>query len=514
MIDVKETVSKHLVSLGHRRWEIPRLDPIILNKFLRHLIKDDDTPVVAGKKRCVENTDTRDGPSKRQKFTDVTNGTRAQTEDGEEGDVKVPAFKHTYDIAFTLSPPDPDNGHINVTEVYRKEVEALRETLSLCSQSSAVSDRGDIALPTNVANRPPDDHSWCTLDVYLPCFGGAFLHFRTDRAPQRQGPGDRRPLDPIGAAHLLGAYHGVELTFSVRLWPTIDPDHSPEHALPLKISIDMEGSLCFPKITHAPKNVKRSYGDAWNALIKHLFPPPPMDFPNYRGETDVAFLYSILEPAPSLPSPISSANVQPVALLLSLLPFQRRSVLWMLQREGKTLDGNGQVVKFIPDHRRLFWEEVELGGQTMYLNRLKETLSMEPPPPDVEHPGGSLNEAPGLGKTVECMALILLNPDIRRNPSVKRWDSGAKVHVREVHVSGYMLFILISRTLLTYRAFPDDTYYHTRHPGFTMARRIKATYAISKGILLRRVVEVQLHAFQGRQSSLTKQVDEIRGWEE
>lgn len=150
----------------------------------------------------------------------------------------------------------------------------------------------------------------------------------------------------------------------------------------------------------------------------------------------------------------------------------------------------------------------------MYLNRLKETLSMEPPPPDVEHPGGSLNEAPGLGKTVECMALILLNPDIRRNPSVKRWDSGAKVHVREVHVSGYMLFILISRTLLTYRAFPDDTYYHTRHPGFTMARRIKATYAISKGILLRRVVEVQLHAFQGRQSSLTKQVDEIRGWEE
>jgi len=453
MIDIKETVSKHSVSLDHRIWETPRLDPSILNEFLRRLVGGDDTPVVVGKKRCVENTDTRSGSSKRQKFIDVTNGTRAQTEDEGEGDIRVPAFKHTYDLSFTLSPPDPGNGYTNVTEVYRKEVEVLKKTLALCSQSSAVSDRGDITLPAAVTNRPPDEHSRCTLDVYTPGFGGAFLYFRADHAPPRQGYGDRRPPDPIGAAHLLGAYHGVELTFSVRLWPTVDPDHSPEHALPLKISIDMEGFLHFPKITHASKNVKRGYGDAWNALLKHLFPPPPVDFPNYRGETDIAFLYSILEPAPSFPSHISSADVQPEALLLSLLPFQRRSVMWMLQREGKTLDDNNQVVPFIPDYCPLFWEEVELGGQAMYLNRLKDTLCLEPPPPDVEYPGGSLNEAPGLGKTVECMALILLNPDIRRNPSVKRWDSDAKVHVREVHVSGYMLFVLTCRTPLTYRAF-------------------------------------------------------------
>jgi E3 ubiquitin-protein ligase SHPRH len=117
----------------------------------------------------------------------------------------------------------------------------------------------------------------------------------------------------------------------------------------------------------------------------------------------------------------------------------------MLQCEGKTLDEKSQVVPFVPDYLPLFWENVQLGDQTMYLNRLRETLSLEPPPPDAEHLGGSLNEAPGLGRTVECMALMLLNPDVRRNPSMKRWDADAKVYVREVRVSDDMISGLILR---------------------------------------------------------------------
>ena len=432
MIDIKQTASRHSVSLDQWGWGSLGLDAGILNKFLKRLIKDDDTPAAVGKKRYAE--DTHGGPSKRQKFTNVTNGIRVKTEDGEEGGLKVPAFKHTYDFAFTLSPRDPDNGETHWKEACRKEVEVLKETLSLCSQSSIVSDRGDITLPTTVTNHPPNEHLQSTLRVYLPGFKDSLLYLRVNHTPEHKESGNRRLLDPIGAAHLLGAHYGVKLAFSVRLRPTADPDHSPQNALPLRISVDMEGSLLFPNIAHAPKNTSgRRYGDAWNALVGHLF--PSVGFPNYRGETDIAFLYSILEPAPSLSSTISSADVQPMALLPSLLPFQRRSVVWMLQREGKTFDEKGQVVPFVPDHRPLFWEDVEVGGQTMYLNRAREILSLEPPPPDVEHLGGSLNEAPGLGKTVECLALILLNPDIRRNPSVKRWDAAAKVHVREVHVS-------------------------------------------------------------------------------
>ena len=446
MIGIKETVSQHSVSLNQLEWGGPILNASILNEFLSRLVEDEDTPVVVGGKRRVENTDTYNAPSKRQKFADATNGTQAQAGHGEGGDLEIPAFKHTYNLTFTLSPPDPEDAEL--MGVYRKEVEALKKTLSLCSQSSVISDRGDILLPGIVKHSSPDEQLRCALSVCLPGFYDPLLVFRTDHAHGRLGSGDPRPLDPIEAAYLLGAYHGVGLTLSARLWPTSDPESSPEDALPLRVSIVLEGSLLFPKIAHIPRNVvRRVYCDAWNALIKYLFPPPPVDLPNYRGETDIAFLYSILKPAPSLPSHISYADVQPKALLPSLLPFQRRSVIWMLQCEGKTLDENGQVVPFVPDYHPLFWENVRLGGQTMYLNRLREILSLEPPLPGVEHPGGSLNEAPGLGKTIECMALILLNPDVRRNPSVKRWDAYTKVYVREVHVSGYMVSSLIPRLL-------------------------------------------------------------------
>lgn len=444
MIDTKETVSQHSVSLNKLEFgEEPILNANILNKLLSSLIEDEGTPVVIGKKRRVENADAYNASSKRQKFADITNGTQAQAGHGE---FEVPAFKHTYDLTFTLSPPNPDNEDANATGVYRKEVEVLKKTLSLCSQSAIISDQGDILLPVTVSNSFSDGQLRCTLSVCLLDLQGSLLVFHADHAPERLGPGDPHPLEPIGAAHLLGAHHGVGLTLSARLRPASDPEGFPEDALPLKVSIVLEGSLLFPKITHIPKNVmRRGYPGAWNTLIKHLFPPPPVDFPNYRGETDIAFLYSALKPAPSLPPYVSSVDVQPKALLPSLLPFQRRSVIWMLQCERKTLDEKGQVVPFMPDYYPLFWESVELRGQTMYLNRLRGTLSLKPPPPDVEHPGGSLNEAPGLGKTIECMALILLNPGDRRNPSVKRWDATAEVYVREVRVSGHTVSGLILR---------------------------------------------------------------------
>lgn len=466
-VGLKKTVSKHSVSLDQRIWGRAALDPSTLNKLLETLIGSDAISITVGKKRRVEDLDVQTGPSKRQKFTDVTDGARAQTDDGGEVGLRVSAFKHTYYFAFTLSPSDAENPN-KTTEAYREEVEVLNQTLRLLYQSPSLSDQGDIVLPATVTRCSSAEYVRCTLEVYPPDLERPLLSVDVDHLPGRHGSGDHHQINPIAAAHLLRANHGVDLAFSVRLRPTLDPDHSPEHALPLNISIDMEGSLHFPQIARPPHSgYRRNYYEAWNALVRHLFPSSPAYFPDYRGETDITFLYSILEPASSLPSSVSPVHVQPKALLPDLLPFQRRSVLWMLHREGKTLNNKGEVISFKPDYLPLFWEPFQICGRTVYLNRLREVLSLAPPPPDIEHMGGSLNEAPGLGKTVECMALILLNPDIRRNPSVKRWDSDTQVHVREVHVSECMLLIPTSNLI---EIFIDDAYYHPCHSSFTMAR--------------------------------------------
>lgn len=436
MVNIKQTTSKHSLSVDRPRWGRPNLDLSILNKLLETLIEDNRISVTTGKKRRADDPEAHTGPSKRQKLTDATKAVLVQRDGGEEADLKVFAFKHTYDFAFTQPPPDADNANAAATEADRKEVEVLEQTLRSLHQSSPMPDRDDILLSATVATESMGGHIRYTLVVSLPNFDRPLMSVDVDHPPERYGSIDYHQINPISAAHLLRGNYGVDLDFSVRLWPTLDPDHSPQRALPLKISIDMEVSLHFPQIALPPKNIhRRNYYDAWNALIKHLFPPPPARFPNYRGETDITFIYSILESAPPLPSTVLSACVQPEALLPTLLPFQQRSVLWMLHREGKTLNKKGRVVAYTPDCLPLFWEAFQMGGQTVYLNRLKEILSITPPPPYTEHPGGSLNEAPGLGKTVECLALILLNPDIRRNPTVKRWDSAAEVHVREVHVS-------------------------------------------------------------------------------
>lgn len=454
MIDAKQTVSKHSVSLDQRRRS---LEPSLLNKLLETLFEDNEVPINAGKKRRAEDLDAQMGSSKRQKFTDAMDWVRARTYHGGSVDQMVPAFKHTYDFVFTLSPPGTDNANADTREDYRKEIEVLRQTLLSFHKSSAISNQGDIVLPLTVkwSQYCPGEDVRYTLKAYLPDSERPLISVDVYHPPERHHEsGDYRRINPIAAAYLLEANHGVHLTFSVRLQPTPDPDHSPEHALPLKISIELEGSLHFPQIAHPSKNLfTKNYHDAWDALIRHLFPPRLTDFPSYHGETDITFLYSSLEPAPSLPSAVSPEYLQPKALLPSLLPFQRRSVLWMLNRERKTLNKKGKTVSFTPDYLPLFWEAFQICGRAVYLNRLKEILSLTPPPPDDEHPGGSLNEAPGLGKTVECLALILLNPDIRRNPSTKRWDSDVEVYVREVHVSGCTPYILKFGTPLTHRDF-------------------------------------------------------------
>nr|KAJ3419178.1 hypothetical protein HK105_007307 [Polyrhizophydium stewartii] len=123
-------------------------------------------------------------------------------------------------------------------------------------------------------------------------------------------------------------------------------------------------------------------------------------------------------------------SIQPSELGATLLPFQRRSLLWMLDRErfeANSSDLPGQ--NFLPP----FWELVQLPGdprrelrsdeaRQIFVNRLDGSLSLSPP--EAPQPttqclvetsrgdpdrisGGVLADEMGLGKTIILMALIL-----------------------------------------------------------------------------------------------------------
>lgn len=62
----------------------------------------------------------------------------------------------------------------------------------------------------------------------------------------------------------------------------------------------------------------------------------------------VSSFYSILRPAPTLSSTSLELVIQPEELLPSFLPFQRRGVTWLLEREGMTLSREACLFNPLP----------------------------------------------------------------------------------------------------------------------------------------------------------------------
>jgi SNF2 family DNA or RNA helicase len=101
---------------------------------------------------------------------------------------------------------------------------------------------------------------------------------------------------------------------------------------------------------------------------------------------------------------------QPAGLRVTLREFQLQTLGWMLEKEREPNGLNG-----------LLWEEWSApAGVEFYYNRIAGELSRKRPP---RMTGGFVCEEMGLGKTVECLALILANP-----PSSKKQELSAPSH--------------------------------------------------------------------------------------
>jgi E3 ubiquitin-protein ligase SHPRH len=252
----------------------------------------------------------------------------------------------------------------------------------------------------------------------------------------------------------------VELTACLRMvvLPLISWDET-LHTLPFRLVVDVILSFYPPAIfqpfTNLLKGKNRTEIEkARRSLLDLAFPPPSLPqtlSPSFHGRIDVPFLYAIAQPASAILQEPIDKSLQPQALLPTLLPFQRRTISWMLSREGKALDSSGELISMVVDPTELpvLWQRVivQRDGEpqlTWYYHRLTGTLTPERPRPWTPM-GGILAEEPGLGKTLECIALILLNPGIERSLSHIRWDPEARMTIREIRV--YFIFTFRLRDL-------------------------------------------------------------------
>ena len=367
----------------------------------------------------------------------------------------VHAYQRVFRIRYTTATADHVSSSISEEDAeamgWVGHERALREWLIAFADTVEESHVVDLGLVT------VDDFSWPPTYVRdtdeqshiitkLPSLRHGF-RFQDYDIHQRSRPFG----DPLQAFQILANAGRARIV--AHLYLVLSPAQSSDE-MPFHLRVQVDCSFVCPKIFEPIVAVSKASSansrvaelqEAQRRLFIVLFPPQSPVPNTFHGNTDIPFLFSILQPAPALPSNEAYDALQPESLLPTLLPFQRRTVAWMMDREGKTVTANGDIIPVsdIDVASRplpLFWDAFPISTEdTWYVNRLRGIVSPKRPSGedddvDEEALGGIVAEEPGLGKTLECISTVIMNPAPDRSPVNKRWDTEAQIDVREIKV--------------------------------------------------------------------------------
>lgn len=311
---------------------------------------------------------------------------------------------------------------------------------SLFGNASSIIDLGIVRL----ALKPPPSHLTTTQYVLAVSQEVTPLIVLPDVFdPLHELDHEWPSLSPIAAALKLQDAGRARVDSNLSVKPCASHDTEPGLvALRLKVTLSLLAPAIFAPLHTTTIHISRSQG----RLLSLVFPKSERGTQRAEHVLTPAEFYSALKPAPPLPDD-KAAAMQPVGLVPALLPFQRRSVAWLLEREGH----NGGLNMSNTNQLPLLWETVqalEAGSSSKdqqdvkddsawYYNPSLGELRLEAPD-EVPFVGGMLCEEMGLGKTVECIAMILHHRALAPAPfdTPGWWDDNMSVLVSPTHVSG------------------------------------------------------------------------------
>ncbi|ORY26908.1 SNF2 family N-terminal domain-domain-containing protein [Naematelia encephala] len=285
----------------------------------------------------------------------------------------------------------------------------------------------DLFLPNSTGSKD----QFVSLPPFLPNLGAEY--FIASKAWDTQNwLHAALSLDPEEPATRKQLYKGKQLIFlhsTIKLcWVPDDDDADLKMLLEIKVHLDLDLAP-LPSLGH----------DLFGLILHSLIPSPTSQ--TFRSEAEArAFglrhFYDALEAAPDIPIDSNVRRFQPKGMTAKLLPFQTRTVARLLQQEkhGIPAKDPGQwILLHLGEHRyayrRISGDLIKLGPRDRKgKGRQVATLTQEdcaalPVRIDLEDVKGTmLCEEMGLGKTVEAIALTLLN----RHPASTPYETPIK----------------------------------------------------------------------------------------